>query len=165
MKAFAIGVAATLCLAARGGPDSVQGRITLIDPAAGILEISGVRIIAKDAVVENLADQRVTLADLKAGDSVDVDGSFSGPGEMTAVKIEQEVSVTDEVEGKIAAVDAAGGTITIGGVTVKVPAGAVIEDGNDMPTALEQLKTGSRVDCEGTWTGDRELTAVKIEID
>lgn len=165
MKTLAFGLVAVLCVAAWSENDGLKGKITAVNPAAGTIEVSGVTIVAKNAVLENHADQRITLADLKVGDGVDVDGSFSKPGEMTATKIEQETSATDEVEGKISAVDAKGRTITVSGITVKVPASAGIENRQDMPIALDQLKQGNRVDCEGNWTGARELTALKIEID
>ena len=145
--------------------DDIQGKITAIDIEGRTIEISGVKIIAKNAKIENLNDTICTLADLKVGDSVDVDGIFSGPGEMTATKIEQEGVVQDQIEGSLEAVDSAARTLTISGIKVKVPAGAFLEGKKDMPITLEQLTIGTRVECEGTWTGSRELTASKVEVD
>ena len=145
--------------------DDLQGKITAIDIEGGTIEVSGVKIIAKSAKIENLNDMKCTPAALKVGDSVEVDGIFSGPAEMTATKIEQEGVVQDKIEGILEAVDCAARTLMISGILVKVPAGTFLEGKHDLPIKLEELTVGTRIECEGTWTGSRELTVGKIEVD
>lgn len=165
MKGLVCFIGIFLLLATANADDEIHGKITAIDAAGGAIEVSGVKIIAKNAKIENLNDAICALADLKVGDSVEVDGIFTGPGEMTASKIEQEGVVQDKVEGRLEAVDSAARTLTISGIKVKVPAGAFLEGKKDMPITLEQLTVGTRVECKGTWTGPGELTASKIEVD
>ncbi|MCX6340538.1 MAG: DUF5666 domain-containing protein [Candidatus Aureabacteria bacterium] len=165
MKGCACCVLVLVLISLAYADDGIQGKITAIDATGGTIEVSGVKVIAKRAVIENLADMKCTLADLKVGDSVDVDGTLTGAGEMTAREIDQEHAVVDQIEGRLASRDNAARTLTVSGVTVKVPATALVEDTHDRPITLEGLTPGSRIDCEGTWTGPRELTATRVEAD
>ena len=56
-------------------------------------------------------------------------------------------------------------TLTVGGVTVRVPEGARIEDRRDAAIPFEKLSADSRVECEGNWGGAREFTASKVELE
>jgi hypothetical protein len=165
MKWIACAVAALVALSVAYADDEIKGEVTALDSAAGILEISGVKINAKDAVVKNVMDKHCALTDLKVGDSVDIEGTFSGPAEMTAREIEKELMVTDEVKGTLAAVDAAARTLTISGITVKVPQSARLEGDEDVAIQFGQITAGTHAECEGKWTGSKELTASKIDVD
>lgn len=143
----------------------IKGKITAINAANGTLEISGVTVNAKNAAVKSKTDAPCSLTDLKAGDSVEVDGAFTGPGEVAASEIEQEWSARDQVKGVVAAVDPKSRTLTIHGIMVKVAEGARLEGRDDIPITFAQLTVGARVECEGAWTGKRELSASKAELD
>jgi len=151
---------ASICLA-----DEVKGKITAVDAAGGTLEISGIRIAAQAALIEGSMDERIELAALKVGDYVEVDGFFTEPGRLSARKVEKEPVGPDKVKGTINRVDAVGRQLLIGGVTVKVPVTALIEGEEDVRIPIQQLRANSIVECEGTFTGPMELTAVKVETD
>jgi hypothetical protein len=152
-------------LSAAYGDDEIRGTIASIDAAAGTLEISGVMIRARDAAVKNTMDNLCALADLKVGDRVDVEGTFSGPAEMTAIDIEQRRTVTDGVKGKLRGVDDIDHILTVSGITVKVAPGARLEGDVDAWKGFFGIKIGEDAECEGKWTGKKELTAHRIHID
>jgi len=156
---------ARLALSTAFADDEIKGKITSLDAAAGTLEISGVKIIAKNAKVEGMLGRIRSLADLKVGDGVDVEGTFSGPAEMTAREVEKKAVATDEVKGALAAVDTAARTLTISGITVKVTENTRLEGEEGVGITFAQITVGTRAECEGKWTGAKELTASKVDVD
>lgn len=164
MKVAVAAVAVCAVLAA-AGRDELRGRIAAVDSAAETIEVSGVKILARGAVIEDEQDRRIPLADLKAGDGIEVDGAFNAAGELAATKIERDSSPGGKIEGAVSAADAAARTITVGGVAVRVPEGARIEDRRDAAIPFEKLSADSRVECEGNWGGAREFTASKVELE
>ncbi len=133
----------------------IEGAITAIDAEAGTIEIYGVKIIVMDAVIKNLADKPIKLSDLKVGDTVEVDGAFSGTDEMLATEIEKKIFEHGKIEGTLASVDITAHTLTVSGITVKVPESVKLED----------LTVGSPIECKGSWTGQKEFTAFMVEVD
>ncbi len=91
MKVAVAAVAVCAVLAA-AGRDELRGRIAAVDSAAETIEVSGVKILARGAVIEDEQDRRIPLADLKAGDGIEVDGAFNAAGELAATKIERDSS-------------------------------------------------------------------------
>ena len=165
MKGLICVICMLLLPAAGLAEDEIQGKIESVDAGNGIVVVSGVKIAAKTARIEIRDDTPGTLSELKEGNAIEAEGSFTGIGEFTARKIEVEGYVDDKLEGSIEAVDTKARTITISGITVNVPESAYLEDDNgDKPITLEELTAGTRADCKGQWTGPKEFTAVKIEI-
>ncbi|MCX6355352.1 MAG: DUF5666 domain-containing protein [Candidatus Aureabacteria bacterium] len=146
--------------------DDLEGKITAIDAKAGIVEISGVKMLAKNAEIVGPNESKLTIIDLKVGDYVDGDGNFSGKAEFTATRIEREADIIDQIEGKLTAVDSEKRTLTISGVTIKVPEGILImkKRESDLPIKIYELTIGDRAHCEGKWTGPKELTARTIRV-
>lgn len=154
-----------LLLSAIGVADEIKGKITAVDATSGTIEISGVKIMAKNATIKNMADMPCEIFELKAGDGVEVDGAFSGPGEMLAAKIEREVFEHDQIDGKLDKVDSAARTLLISGVTVNVAKDARIEGKDDKVISLQDLAAGHSIECKGTWTGPKVLSASKVDLD
>jgi hypothetical protein len=158
-------MAILLLLSAICVADEIKGKITAVDAASGIIEISGVKIMVKKATIKNLADMPCEISELKVGDRVDVDGAFSGPGEMLATKIEREVFEHDQIEGKLEKFNSATRTLLICGVTVNVSKDARIEGKDDKVISLKDLALGYPVECKGTWTGSKKFSASKVDMD
>ncbi len=150
----------TICIA-----DEIKGKITAIDAAGGIIEVSGVKILAEKAKIENFDDRPYKISELKVGDIVEVEGVFSGAGEMTATEIERKVNKHDYIEGRLEKVDITARTLLVGGVTVNVLKGAKLEGDDDKDISLKDLAIGYKVECDGAWTGFQEFSAIKIEMD
>ncbi len=151
---------ASICFA-----DEVKGKITVVDLGGNIIEVSGVRVASQTAQIEDEMDRRIDLGGLKVGDYVEIDGFFTEPGLLSASSIEKKLAGIDKLKGTISRVDSEGRQLLIGGVTVIVPNTALIEGEEDVRIPLQQLRANYIVKCEGTWTGPRELTAVKVETD
>ena len=147
------------------GADEIKGRITAVDVATGSIDISGVKVLVQNARIENEMDMPITVADLRTGDYLDVEGSFSGAGQMMAMKIEKDYPEQDEIKGMIQSVDAAGNSLVIGGITVKIAPGAWLEGHGDMRITVGQFAAGYYVECKGAWTGQLVFTANKVEMD
>lgn len=98
------------------------------------------------------------------GARVEVEGAIVN-GTLVATKVELESDEEDEasgfeIEGDIAAVDAANSTLTVRGVTVKYGAGTTIDDG----TAAD-LVVGVRIEVHGSLAADGvSVEATSIEI-
>ena len=159
---------AAICLLCAGTcvGDEIKGTITVIDAAGGTLEISGVKVIAGKADVKSLPGGKLTLSDLTVGERVEIDGAFTGPGELSATRVEREEFERDAVEGRLEKIDVAARILSISGITVKVlPAARVSLENKSRPIKLEKLCAGLPVECMGTWTAPRELTAEIVELE
>jgi hypothetical protein len=165
MKGLICFAAIFLLLSAICVADEIKGKITAIYAEGGTIEVSGVKIIAKKATIKNLVGMRCEISELKVGDRVEIDGVFSGPGEMLAAEIEREAFKHDQIEGKLEKVDGGTRTLLISGVTVNVSKDARIEGKDDKVISLKDLAVGYQVECKGTWTGSKEFSASKIELD
>ena len=165
MKGLICFAAIFLLLPAICVADEIKGKITAVDAESGTIEVSGVKIIAKKATIKNLVDMHCEISELKVGDRVEIDGAFSGPGEMLATEIEREAFERDHIEGKLEKVDSGTRTLLISGVTVNVSKNARIEGKDDKVISLKDLAVGYPVECKGTWTGSKEFSASKVELD
>ena len=163
MKLLGVCLTMLLLAVAVQADDDISGKITAIDAAAGTLEISGVKIMAKDAAVKGLI-MPSSLSKLKVGDKVAVEGTFSGSLKFTARKIEKKLFEHAEIDGTLHSVNAKARTLNISGITVKVPEGAELEGADDNQITLERLPKGKKLEVEGEWTGKGEFTASSIEV-
>ena len=163
MKLLGLFLTVLLLAAAVQADDDISGKITAIDTAAGTLEISGVKIMAKDAKVEGVLIPS-SLAKFKVGDKVRIKGAFTGPLQMRADKIEKKIIEHYEINATLDNVDAKARVLKISGITIPVPEGIMIEDTEDEPTTIDKLEKGKFIEVEGKWTGKGEFTADKIEM-
>lgn len=166
-KLFSIGLAMILLgAAAHAGAhagERIDGKITAIDAAKASIDVSGVTVIAKDAKVWDLIFPS-GLSHLKVGWGIEAEGSFTGPREFTANKLVAKYIRHYEINAKLDAVDAQARTLTISGITVKVPADCKIEDDAENTTTIEKLPIGRMIEVEGNWTGPAEFTIYSIEV-
>jgi len=165
MKGLICFAAIFLLLSAICAADEIKGKITAVDAEGGTIEISGVKIMAKKATIKNLVGMRCEISELKVGDRVEVDGAFSGPGQMLATEIEKKAFKRDQIEGKLEKVDSGTRTLLISGATVNVSKDARIEGEDDKVISLKDLAVGYPVECKGAWTGSKEFSASKVELD
>ena len=145
--------------------DEIKGRITAVDTNAGIIDISGVKVTVQAARMEDENDMPMTFDALSAGDYLEIEGFFSGPCQMMAVKIERDYQEQDEIKGRIESVDAANNKLVISGVTVTISEAASLEGRDDMQISVSQLNVGDYIECDGSWNGTAEFLASKLELD
>jgi len=162
-KLLGTGLAMILLAAAAHAEERIDGKITAIDAVKGTIEMSGVTVMAKDATVRDLIFPS-RLSRIKAGGSMEAMGKFTGPRQFTANRIVAKYFMHYEIQAKLDAVDAQARTLTISGITVKVPANCKIEDEKGNTTVLEKLPVGRMMEFEGNWTGPGEFTIYSIEV-
>lgn len=114
-------------------------------------------------------DDGLTVADLKQGILIQVEGEFADDGTVVAEEIELRES-NAEVEGAVtnASVNLAESTLEVGGVRILVtPLTIITDDNDDARIKLENLVGFYEVEVEGIEredeNGDVFLEAVKIE--
>ena len=141
----------------------IDGKITAIDAEKGTLEISGVTVITKDAKLWDLIFPS-RLSRLRVGWGVEATGTFTGPREFTATQLVAKYFRHYEIQAKVDAGDVRARTLSISGITVKIPADCTFEDENGDETTLEKLPVGRKMEVEGDWTGPAEFTCYSIEV-
>lgn len=85
--------------------DELKGKITSIDQARKIINISGVHINVSKAKIQDKSNKIIPLAAMAAGDFIEVTGVFTGGGNMTASKVEKESREKNEIKGRIEKTD------------------------------------------------------------
>lgn len=167
MKKIVVSVAACVVLAAgiACAEVSFKGEAAQVDAANGTLVVGGLTIDAQNAVVKNPMQQRIKLSDIAAGQRVDVDGDFTAGGAFVATTVELDYGKQSELEAGIDAVDAAGRSYTVGSIVVIAAPGAEIEVNDDAFGAFDPKAIGRKIKAEGSWGGDKQFSATKIEIE
>jgi hypothetical protein len=125
------------------------GRPFLVGPATRILGLDG---------------QPIALADLAAGQVVEVHARLDVDGSLVALRIERDDTPADHIRLKAAvtAVGAAG--VEVVGVAFVVDDATVILDRDGDPATLADLAAGQRVDVDGVVEGGvRRATRIEIE--
>ena len=143
--------------------DTIAGKISLINAKEDTMEISGVRIFTANAKIENSSGQPMKLSDLEAEDSVYIKGNFNSSGDMFAENVTEKTIEYGEIQGEIQNLNQTDQELTISGTTVIVPISAVLLSQKQENIPLNMFIRGFYVTCTGEWTGDKELTAVKVE--
>ncbi|MCL5037162.1 MAG: DUF5666 domain-containing protein [Chloroflexi bacterium] len=157
MMLFALGAA---CFA-----DEINGKVQAVDINANTIIISGIKISAQHARLENEADMPIILSAITVGDFLDVEGTFTGNGQMMAMKIEKDYPGYDKIKGKIDKIDYNTREMIIAGVKIKVSQDAWLEGPHDMIFQFAQFVPSSYVECKGRWTGPLEFNTTKVEMD
>ena len=149
--------------------DELRGKISSVDAAANIVNVSGVLIDVSKAKIENEDNRPIKITDLSSGVLIEVDGTFTGEGKMKASRIEKNINEPnepDEIRGKVEKIDKDAKIVYIGGIALKIQADSKIEgDDDDKPLTFDQLTPGTLVEAEGKWSGDKVFIVKKIEID
>lgn len=154
-----------LCAVIVCDADEIKGRVTAIDVGSEIIDISGVKISVRNADIVDGNDVPITLTALVAGDYLEVEGSFTGAGQMAAMDVEKKASKQDEVKGRIESVDVTGKKLVINGITVEIQHNAIIEGHDDALILIDKLAAGNFVECKGNWSGPVKFSANKVELD
>ncbi len=153
-----------ILISAVAGADEISGRIDTTDLIGKNFEISGINISASGAAITNEMLEQIEFSELKLRQRVEVTGSLGGSGSMRATKIKKVFAGYDKVNGMISNVSGPTNVITVGGIKIKVPANAIVEDQQDRQIKFENLVPGNVVNCKGLWTGPRQLMARKVEL-
>ena len=145
--------------------DKFEGAVESVNVAAGTFQVAGIEVDAKAASLFGEADVPIQLKDLETGKFVSVTGDLVD-GKIKAHRINKQWRGRDSIKGIVEKADANNGKLVIGGVTVKVKADTRIEnDDDDKRLKLEDIKPGAEINVHGTWTGKKEMTAKKIELE
>lgn len=134
------------------GVDLVGSRLIILGQA---VKVDALTVMEEEGPGEAYAS--LTLAQLKAGDRVEVYGSLALEGPVLATRIEREpASARDEASchGLVSALDSAAKTFLAGGRTVSYSAAMV----------TGALVNGARVELHGTASG-RNLAATWVKVE
>jgi hypothetical protein len=93
MRILACMAVMLLVVSAASAGDEIKDKVSGTDVKKNTLDVSGVRIDASKAVIKGLDGKSCSPPELRIGDSVEVDGVFSGKGKMLANEIEKESAV------------------------------------------------------------------------
>jgi hypothetical protein len=138
------------------------------------------------ATAELKGGERATLADIKVGQAVAVEGRAFGTAAILANEIEiQNLPEGEQVEGRIEAIDTGALTLTVLGVTIFAGDALIqevikLEDDGDQqdadeeeeeedndqvtPLVFEDLQVGDWVEVKGSLQGSSEVHADLIEL-
>jgi hypothetical protein len=149
-----------------GGTQQVQFSGTVASVGSGQLMVAGKTVmVGPSTTIVDSKGGKLALTDVKAGDTVDVDGAVQSNGSILASKIKDESqgggAQQVEFDGKITAIGS--GQLTVGGKTVMVDGNTRIvgEDGKTL--ALTDLKVGDSVQVDGTKQSNGSILASKIQ--
>lgn len=142
----------------------LQGRVSALDPVAAKLDVAGVRVVATNAAMLSETDAAISVVDFKVGDRVEVRGVIAAAAApvLSASRVQRTLADGDRLKGRVERSDAANRVFLIGGITVKVPVNARVEDAQLRALPIEQCSTNHVLSCSGTWTGTNEFTATAI---
>lgn len=116
-------------------------------------------------VILNHRNQAMSLADLKAGQFVEVRADRRADGSLLATKIKIEDDSNDELEftGRIAALDAA--SLVVLGVKFSVNQNTVVLDNRNNPIKFTDLQTGLLVEIRADRQSNGAWLATRIKIE
>jgi hypothetical protein len=145
----------------------IEARIDGVDLEAGTIQMLGIDVhtTARTRYEDDDDDRPITLANLRAGDGVEVAG-YSLDGRFIAVRIERDDEGDDEVdiEGPIGSVAAP--EFRIAGIRILTNASTEFEWDDETITAAEffAIALGRQAEVEGTWNGE-VVVAEEVELD
>jgi Domain of unknown function (DUF5666) len=153
-----------------GGNDGTPGNGALAQfdgavtaATATSLTVNGVTVtVSATTEIEGSNETQIAFSAITVGEFVEVKGVAQTDGSILASKI--EVQAAGEVEdahisGAVTAVDAVGGSVTVGTTTVLVVATTRFEG----ITSLADVKVGDMLNIEATAAADGTLTATEIK--
>ena len=145
----------------------IEARIDAVDLEAGIIRMLGIDVhtTPRTRYEDDDDDQPITLANLRAGDSVEVAG-FSLDGRFIAVRIERDDDSDEqvEVEGPIGTVAAP--EFRIAGIRILTNDLTEFERDDAPLTAAEffAIALGRLAEVDGSWNGE-VVVAEDVELD
>ncbi len=143
------------------GDEAVEGPVDSVNAAAGVLTVAGQTVLVDANTSFDNSNGLTMLADIVAGNFVEVSGFFDSDGTIRASRIERKAVVGEvEVHGIVSALTA--NTFMINALTVNytsVP--AIIDD--DFPGNM--FSNGDQVEVKGASFSGSTLLATRVEPD
>lgn len=146
---------------------SFTGRVDSV--GSGQLMVGGRAVVVNGSTqILGRNNEAITLAALKAGDSVEVEGRAQADGSVVATKVkledgaaagggEQEVKVTGRIEST--------SPLRVAGRAIVTNAATRVLDKKGATISLATLKAGDSVEVEGVSQADGSVLASKIKLD
>lgn len=133
-----------------------KGAITAVVPGTSVT-INGTAIATTGAsvTIDGLAG---ATTDLKVGQVVNVQGTVSTAGAVTATS----VSFNNEIEGQIASIDLPNLSFVVLGQTIRIT-GTTVFDNSSLPNGFADLAVGSAVEVSGFRDSNGVLAASRVE--
>lgn len=148
---------------------SLRGRIEAISGSR--LQVQG-RVVQTDGLTQFLGrrNEPVSLADLKVGDSVEIEGASQSDGSVYARKVKLEDADENEPPQNENEVQFTGGIqslnpFRVAGRLVAVDGGTQILDHRNAAIPFSALHVGNTVEVEGTGRADGSVLARKIKLE
>ncbi len=142
--------------------DAVAGTLLLLDIPIHVDSATEIRDRRDD-------DEAFGLADVEAGDFLEVRGVARADGSVTATRLEREVGDDLRLRGPVDMIDAVGRMFTILGVTIQTDAGTEFETDDDIPTTeaafYAALTPGIIVQADDDQDGDETVFDVADEVE
>jgi hypothetical protein len=152
-----------------GNKVEFDGSVESVTPPS--LKVSG-RIVVTNAETRiKRSGQAITLADVKVGDKVEVEGTSQADGSVLASKIKVENDENDDDNQNDEQIDFSGHIDSITPPTLMVSGRKVVTNGStrirrgDKTVSLADLKVGDKVEVEGTKQADNSVLASKIKVE
>lgn len=124
----------------------------------GSVYVNGTRYDVSNAMVTD-AGKNVAASDLKVGQTVRVEAKDSHDGSLPeALRIDRDAAL----QGQIASIDTAAGTMVVLGQTVSVGSDTLF-DNSIQPASLAGLTVGQTVEVDGFVAADGTVHATRIE--
>jgi hypothetical protein len=147
------------------GDEAKLERLVTRIVSASEFDLSGQRVI----VTPQTEYKGGSLTDLALNVQVEVEGRLNSSGMLVAEKIEFRQQQSDvRLTGNVEAVDVTAGTVTLGGVPVRVNSSTRIEDKSDtqlQPFGLADIRVGDFLEVRAQIDTDGQYTATRLERD
>jgi len=137
-----------------GGPTIAQGPIS----GFGSVIVNGVHYSTNGAII-TVDDRPGTESELRVGQVVRIEATLDASGTSATAK---SVTYDDDVEGPVQSIDLAASRLVVLGQSVRVDAATSFGD-SIVPSGLEGLRIGDRVEVSGLAASSGEILATRIE--
>ena len=150
----------------RNGEEEVELKAALDAVGdASIVALGRPFLVLPTTVIVGLSDAPITLADLAAGDVVEVDARLDADGTLVALRIERDDDSASLIRLEAAVTAVGTSTLEVIGVSFLVDEGTVIVGTGDAPVTLADIMPGQRVGVEAVLTDGGLRRATRIEIE
>jgi len=162
---FCVLLVAAGCISSMCEADEIRGKADKVEPSLKIITVSGIKVMCENAMVENKMNMGADLSAIEPGAYLAIRGSFTGQARMAASDIKISTAGGGAIKGVAGKVDPTLRRINISGIFVNVAPSARIRGYEGAPATLDEVSSGTYVECEGRWTGDRTFDAHSIALD
>ncbi len=150
---------------------SVRGTLQAINGA--VLQVADHSVVTDSATrFQGHGDASLSLADLRVGDALEVEGTLQADGSILAKSVSREddtpgASPSPQPEQEVSFSGAIGSLspLTVAGRTVMTDGNTRVQDHKGNRIGLSALKVGDTVEVEGTTRSDGSVLATKIKVE